>query len=309
MASEETASSTASSHYNSNDYYEPSATTSTNNHYEGFWEPHTSSVDFCESNYLQTPYVVEFHNTWSSLLGISFFGLVGLLAANPTHEWRYTMAYSILLLVGIGSAGLHGSLHWIFQSSDELPMIYLASCLNYMALEYDAPHGKPHYPWLAKALGVLAVVNTLVYYRFQEIYLVFLITYTSSVLLLVSLMYRILFQTNQQTKTRGPVAKTIGIMGMVSYLLVGSPVWILDMLQCHNVVVPIADELPGWWKGFTPHVIWHFAAGFGTYCTIVTLCCCRMEELKIPFHVKFVGGILPILLKDNQPNDEKKKLR
>lgn len=62
--------------------------------------------------------MVEFHNTWSSLAGISLFGVIGLWKGNPTKEIRYTLGYIVLLMIGVGSAGLHGTLHWIFQSSD-----------------------------------------------------------------------------------------------------------------------------------------------------------------------------------------------
>jgi hypothetical protein len=62
--------------------------------------------------------VVELHNTWSSLAGLSLFGLVGIWKGNPTRELRYALGYLILFLIGLGSAGLHGTLHWIFQSSD-----------------------------------------------------------------------------------------------------------------------------------------------------------------------------------------------
>ena len=104
-----------------------------------YWEPHSSSVDFCETNYLHFDHVVEWHNSWSSLLGISFFGLIGIIYNNPTNEVRNVLAYLILLLIGVGSVGLHSTLHWMFQSSDELPMLYICNALNFMFIEYDAP--------------------------------------------------------------------------------------------------------------------------------------------------------------------------
>ena len=96
-----------------------------------FWEPHTSSIDFCETNYLHSPYIVEPHNVVSSLWGLSAIGFIGIYFGNPTNELRFKIAYGILLLIGLGSAALHGTLHWIFQSSDELPMIYLVLSVVY----------------------------------------------------------------------------------------------------------------------------------------------------------------------------------
>jgi hypothetical protein len=82
------------------------------------------------------------------------------------------------------------------------------------------------------------------------------------------------------------------------------------MLQCHTIVMPIADELPGMWRGFTPHVIWHFTAGFGAYCDIVFLCCCRMEELDIPYQIHYVFGIIPTIStkEDGVSSPSQKKL-
>ena len=72
----------------------------------GFWEPHSSSITFCETDYAMTDYIVELHNTWSSLLGISLWGVIGLLYANPLNEMRCTLGYMVAILIGFGSAGL-----------------------------------------------------------------------------------------------------------------------------------------------------------------------------------------------------------
>lgn len=113
----------------------------------GYWEPHTSSIDFCERNYGITKYVAEPQNVLSSLYGISLIGLIGLWygipntgasstrSASTIEVLRYKLMYVILILIGIGSAALHGTLHWIFQSADELPMIYLTISAVYILLE------------------------------------------------------------------------------------------------------------------------------------------------------------------------------
>ena len=80
---------------------------------QGAWEPHTSSVDFCEPNYLFNPYIAEversvvfysispqFHNAWSSLTFISLFAVVGYFCSNPTGELRFTLMYLIAFIIG-----------------------------------------------------------------------------------------------------------------------------------------------------------------------------------------------------------------
>ena len=61
----------------------------------GLWLPHSSSIDFCEENYEITPYIVEFHNTWSSIF-IALLPLVGYFKSNPMNEIRFKFAYLIL---------------------------------------------------------------------------------------------------------------------------------------------------------------------------------------------------------------------
>ena len=89
----------------------------------GFWEPHSSSVDFCEPNYLLSEYIAEPHNVWSSLF-ITVIGMVGFFYGNPLNELSVSAMYIILAVIGLGSAGLHTTLHWFYQSSDEVPMLW-----------------------------------------------------------------------------------------------------------------------------------------------------------------------------------------
>lgn len=260
-----------------------------------YWEPHTSSIDFCESNYLHSPYVVELHNTWSSLIGIASFGLIGAIWNNPTKELRTVLAYLVLLLIGVGSTGLHLSLHWIYQASDELPMLYMSNVLNFMCLEYDAPMGKPHSPNLPYIFLVLSVLHTVVYYRFQDNYVVFFLTYAFGVVLHVVLGVKIVYVGRHK---RGAITKRLGIMAILTYLFVGLPVWILDMQHCDAILNISETMLPTFfWRGITPHVLWHFAAAFGTYCAIACVVACRMEELKMPFRLEYLWGIVPLTVR------------
>jgi dihydroceramidase len=256
---------------------------------EGFWEPHSSSIDFCEANYFRSHYIVEVHNTWSSLMGLSSFGLIGLVIGNHLKESRNTVAYSVLILIGLGSAGLHGTLHWFLQSADEVPMMYLLLSIFYLCGEYDAPVGKPNYPHLPQFLIFLAVANTLLYYCFQQLYLVFLCTFFSEAAVAIAGLRRIIYGT----EGRSAIAKRINNIGVSSLFLVALPSWLYDMLQCKKFIGFANGNL----FGMTPHIVWHFGAGFAAYCAIVCLECCRMEELKVTYKARFIGGIFPVAKK------------
>jgi len=95
----------------------------------GFWGKPTSTLDWCEENYIQSPYIAEFWNTITNLSMI-LPALVGLWNWHKFHlEMRYLMAYLALLLVGVGSLLFHGTLLYSMQLLDELPMLILAAFL------------------------------------------------------------------------------------------------------------------------------------------------------------------------------------
>lgn len=249
--------------------------------------------------------VVELHNTWSSLAGISLFGLIGLWKGNPTGDLRYALGYFILVLIGLGSAGLHGTLHWVFQSSDgkkntlicidmflkspieftpsssfiELPMIYLVTLMNFMAVEVDSPRNNPAYPRLPLILSIIMVVNTFVYYTFQHLYFVFITTYTCLSTYHFYLAYITMFKNNKG----GKVCRSLFLWSQGSYLG-GFLFWLVDMLLC---------DYSNLGKGMTFHVIWHFGAGFGGYLIIVTYEICRARALNIKCELAFLFGLIP----------------
>ena len=69
------------------------------------------------------------------------------------------------------------------------------------------------------------------------------------------------------------------------------------MIECDRFR-PFMDRLPGVFRGITPHIMWHFAAGYASYCGIICLSCCRMEELSIVYKVKYWCGIVPTFVND-----------
>ncbi|VEU34403.1 unnamed protein product [Pseudo-nitzschia multistriata] len=273
----------------------------------GYWEPHSSSIDFCEANYLLSHLVVEPHNALSSLWGLSLFGLVGIYWGNPTGELRFHVAYGILVLIGVGSAALHGTLHWVFQSSDELPMIYLVIAGLYCCLENDAT--TPKYPWLPHIFVALGVANTLVYFRFQKIYIVFLLTFASMTLAVFVVHVKIALKQRKimlapTDPTRGTKIETIRNNARIAlqfyrwhYLVfvgIATPVWILDQLWCETLK-PFYDSLPSILRGCTFHVVWHATAGFGAHTIFQFLIACRMGVFESLCRIQWILGVVPVV--------------
>lgn len=122
---------------------------------EGFWVPHTSTIDWCELNYEVSHYIAEFFNSTSALL---FFLLtLGLWfdAAYRRHNLfrlptRYLCNYAWLALVALGSALFHATLKYEMQLLDELPMLYGMAQGFYCALP------EPSGIWAVMLIGVNA---------------------------------------------------------------------------------------------------------------------------------------------------------
>ena len=96
---------------------------------DGYWLPHTSSVDFCEPNYYLTRYIAEPHNVWSSFYFV-LLGVIGIWVGNPLREWRVVVQYLALSIVGLGSMSLHATLNAVWQSADEVPMLWQVSVIE-----------------------------------------------------------------------------------------------------------------------------------------------------------------------------------
>ena len=277
----------------------------------GYWEPHSSSIDFCEPNYLLSSHVVEPHNVLSSLWGLSLFGLIGIYWGNPTGELRFQIAYGVLVLIGIGSAALHGTLHWAFQSSDELPMIYLMISVLYCCLETDtAPQDKMKYPWLPHILVTLGIINTLVYFRFQQIYIVFLLTFISMAAaagfvlqIRIALRQRRAASSSSSSsssrlaeirRNNAQIALRFYAWHYLVYVGIASPIWVLDQLRCTNLL-PFYDVLPYFLRVCTLHVVWHATAGFGAYTIVQFLVACRMNTFGLPCEIRWIMGVIPVV--------------
>ena len=293
----------------------------------GYWEPHSSSIDFCETNYLLSSHVVEPHNSFSSLWGLSLFGFIGVYWGNPTGELRFQVAYGVLVLIGIGSAALHGTLHWFFQSSDELPMIYLIIAGLYCCLENStAPQEKMRYRWLPHTFVTIGIMNTLIYFRFQKIYVVFLITFMSMTVALFIVISKIALKqrrillepsalavsdtmSSKSTdihRNNARIALRFCAWHYLVFVGIASPIWILDQLWCEKLQ-PFYDSLPSILRGCTLHVIWHATAGFGAHTFLQFLVACRMSVFGLPCQIGWILGVIPVVTLEVRHKDDAKQ--
>jgi dihydroceramidase len=258
---------------------------------KGYWLPHSSSIDFCEPNYLISPFIAEFHNSWSSGI-IALMGIIGMLYGNPLKEWNVTIMFLILTVVGLGSIGLHSTLHWFPQSSDEIPMLWQTLAFLYVLIISAYPSYDTYLTgYLFIALGVL---QTYLYYCYQNIYAVFLISiiaYAATVIIWTGYLY---FKEFRDQPYCGSLWKT----SVICFVFIGFILWIIDMNLCdqlHSIYKPLS--------GFTLHVFWHIFAGYGTYLIATYLIVVRALRLGQKVERKWILGVFPIF----EIRKEKKK--
>jgi dihydroceramidase len=90
----------------------------------GYWSPSTSSIDWCERNYVVTSYIAEFWNSISSLIMCLLATILFVQGLYYQIEKRFLIVCLSFGLVGLGSAYFHGTLTHLGQMADELPMVY-----------------------------------------------------------------------------------------------------------------------------------------------------------------------------------------
>lgn len=87
---------------------------------------YNSTFNFCEDEYTVSSYISEFWNTISGTCLI-ISGLLYKYNNRFLDNKSFDNMTNILILIGVGTILFHGTLLYIFQLFDELPMILLAS--------------------------------------------------------------------------------------------------------------------------------------------------------------------------------------
>jgi len=75
--------------------------------YRGYWDPQTSTVDWCESNYTVTKYCAEAFNASTNII-FFYLGVKGI--ALYRHDPILLISYIGYLTVGLGSFLFHATL-------------------------------------------------------------------------------------------------------------------------------------------------------------------------------------------------------
>ncbi|RKP40095.1 ceramidase, partial [Dimargaris cristalligena] len=253
--------------------------------------PRTSTLDWCEENYLTSPYVAEFWNTMTNTcyLGLAALGIYFI--RKYQMETRFAVCYAGMLLVGIGSCLFHTTLHFEMQLMDELPMIYATCICLYALIEMDST--RKYNAKLIAGLLAYCVFVTFTYISspnpvFHQV--AYGLEMVVILLRIVQLLGRI---------PEGEYKRQLSRLARFSTctFLSGFAMWNLDNAFCsalqelrHTVGMPWAVVLQfhGWWHALT---------AVGCYGFILLTQSMRLFYLRKhhKYEIKYLRNILPVL--------------
>lgn len=250
-------------------------------------------TDFCEPDYIAQYYVAEPYNAVTSLI-FALFGVIGLVYCNPTREWRFSLLTSIAVVIGIGSTALHSTLHWFFQSLDEVPMLWFNSvccyCIYNNYSKKSVNSGKVINDISAWIFISATIVETFLYYFWQSLYIVFIMAYAISTAIVVLWSYNYMYGKDSQKNKNEKTLKLLGKLCFYSFFAVGLVCWLVDMHLCHHLL-PFYQYT----NGATLHVLWHLGAGYGGYMMTLILVTTRANGLGVPVKLSWMLYIIPII--------------
>ncbi|KAJ5297611.1 hypothetical protein N7508_007860 [Penicillium antarcticum] len=264
---------------------------------DGYWEPVTSTLNWCEEDYYATEYSAEIVNTLTNLM-FMWLGFKGIRSCiRNGHDQIFIVSLLGYLVVGTGSFLFHSTLKYPMQLVDELSMIYTTCLMVYASFSYS--RSVILRVWLALSLTGLAIFITLYYHYLQDpvfhqnayALLTIVVVFRSMHTMEVTLRPKWRHSTEEDRLERQmkglPVPtkerqhyenvrdqKTLNTMWfMVCYGLVmflgGFAIWNLDNLFCsqvrrlrHQVGLPWGLILEG-------HGWWHVMTGLGAYLYII----------------------------------------
>lgn len=227
---------------------------------EGYWGPVTSTIDWCEENYVVFSFVAEAMNTVTNLGFVLLAGYALRNAIRYNLEWRFKIAGCGFILVGIGSWLFHMTLWYEFQLLDELPMIY-ATCIPLWSI-FSHNRSSRSSTLIALSIAASALFLTAIYLWQKDPTL----HQAAFGLLNVFIIVTSIVQTNREV--HDVVAKrnlryTLALG--VGQFLFGWLLWNTDVHFCH-FYRSIRRTL-GMPYGFLleMHAAWHILTCFGVY--------------------------------------------
>lgn len=228
----------------------------------GFWGEPTSTIDWCEENYVVTNYIAEIVNTVTNAAFILLAGFSLIKVITQRIETRFLLVAIGFITVGFGSWMFHMSLLYEYQLLDELPMIY-ATCVPYWIV-FEWGKSRARSIRIACEISAFAIILTVVYLynRNPSIH------QTAYGILTGVVMLKSHFLVKEHVKDveARKVLNTLIIWGL-AYIVAGYFLWNMDIHFCSTwrslrrfIGLPYGFVLEGhgWWHLFTGIGVYHY---------------------------------------------------
>lgn len=226
------------------------------------WGTITSTLNWCEEDYVLTQYCAELINSLTSLLFV-VLAIRGMRSCIINrHDTVFFIALFGYLCVGLGSFLFHSTLWYSMQLVDELSMIY-TTCLMVWA-SFSRGMSVGYSTFLGFVLFVFAVGMSVIYHYLQDP------RFHQNGYALLSALFLFHSMYLQETKIRSVDARCVNrlwrLIGWgINVFLSGFALWNIDNIFC--------DELRNWrrsvglpWAVLAEgHGWWHLLTGLGAY--------------------------------------------
>ncbi len=222
--------------------------------YDPFWGVRTSTIDWCEENYLLSPYFAEFINTITNavFIGLAIYTIRNVIRQG--HETRFLVIALGFGMVGAGSWLFHMTLKYEFQLMDELPMIYATCVPSWSLLSYNISDSASG--WLAAFFVFVAAAVTAVYLRLRDP----IFHQAAYAILTATVLFRSIYLMVTEVKedrARKDMIKTM-LIGIFMFLA-GFILWIIDNEACEYLRASRRQWGLPWAFLLEFHGLWHGA--------------------------------------------------
>ncbi|MCB9785325.1 MAG: ceramidase [Deltaproteobacteria bacterium] len=246
---------------------------------EGFWGAVTSTVDWCEPNYVHSVYVAEWFNTLSCIPMV-IIGVAGWML-HTRQELRVRLAFLSITVIGLGSVAFHGTLKASSQALDELPMLWSALIVLFILIERGPQrrHGRK-LPLALLALGV-GVTTGYALLEGPSRFALFISAFAGAEILCFILglpLYRSIHEpTFRNTFRLGVTLHAVALTG-----------WLIDTHAC-----AVVSHLPGGLPNPQLHAWWHVLVASGIYLLYVVLAYVRADITGRSPRIARAAGLVP----------------
>jgi dihydroceramidase len=221
----------------------------------GYWVPTWGSIlgvsptNWCEPDYVWSPYVAEWWNTLSSIPIFLGAGAFAWSALAQGVRKRFALPLLLMSAVGVGSIAFHGTLLFAGQAADELPMVYAAVSLLYAT---TSPARHASWPYLPHVLILYCTGFTAAYFLSSSeiVHQFFLGSYIALVVTLFLNAFVIAYGLKQRR------ANFLLLLAFCFYVGGTLLLWVPDKLMCESV------------QHLSLHAWFHLSSTIGPLCLI-----------------------------------------